>query len=176
VLLFTAGDADRSGKRRHLEADEVAACPVGGFIAPHRRPAGKDGSGERGSQACSHWLDEGEATGIWCSGRRRRRSLVPAPWSVERESERERERVAGWRLDFEGGGRYAGCRGLESRDRARGNERERQAVGAGSRSKGRWVGPKHLLEWELGLLVNESGNTDGNIPVKKQDPRIGSRK
>jgi hypothetical protein len=91
VLLFTAGDADRSGKRRHLEADEVAACPVGGFIAPHRRPAGKDGSGERGSQACSHWLDEGEATGIWCSGRRRRRSLVPAPWSVERESERERE-------------------------------------------------------------------------------------
>jgi hypothetical protein len=32
--MFTAGDADRSGKRGRLEADEVAACPVGGFIAP----------------------------------------------------------------------------------------------------------------------------------------------
>jgi hypothetical protein len=59
VLLFTAGDGDRSGKRRHLEADEAEACPVGRSIAPHYRLVKNDGSGERGLQARNHLLDVG---------------------------------------------------------------------------------------------------------------------
>jgi hypothetical protein len=72
VLLFTAGDGSNSGNRMRLEADEPAACPVGGFIAPQSSPpaAGDGDSGEWGV-AATGWM--------W---RKRARTRVPEAAAV----------------------------------------------------------------------------------------------